>query len=851
MPFDPDDPRLTAFALGELDPAERAALEAEIAENPEALRTVAEICKTAAWLTEELKKEPAPKASPTQPREIERPLQVPSRRPVRWMRALGAIAAAIIVLVTGALIILPPINSAREAHVTAEQKQLAQALSTFNAQYGGSPPSRVIVTDRTESTGPADETVGKEMAAAPAAGPAAANGLAYAEPPVEGTPYVGLPAVGTPPPSAPAQNVAPFYAQNSLRQAGRMGMMRANVREEREVPRNYGYQAQTRGGISPPGQQQSHASLFDAALPAKTAPTQAPAAPAESQTVYTFGLPVQQPTQAALANKPAGQAGQAAGGQPIVAMKKRIFEAEQLALRDRRSLGEKVKQIGSAPAPASPPALNVEAGARQEPQLDKLAVADLERKDAPNAEAFDRIEDNPFLDVANNPLSTFSIDVDTASYSQVRRFLNQSQRPPQDAVRIEEMINYFTYNDAPPTGDDPFSVHVEVAGCPWSATHRLVRIGLKGRPIDAQRRPPSNLCFLIDVSGSMQDANKLPLVKSALRMLVEQLGENDRVAIAVYAAATGLVLPSTPCTQKATILAAIDRLEAGGSTNGGAGIQLAYDTAVQNFIPKGTNRVILATDGDFNVGITSQGDLTRLIEDKAKSGVFLTVLGFGMGNIKDSTLEKLADKGNGHHAYIDSLAEARKVLVEELGSTLVTIAKDVKIQVEFNPAKVGAYRLIGYENRLLRNEDFNNDKKDAGEIGAGHHVTALYELVPAGQAVAAGVDPLKFQKPAPVVGDHPESINVKLRFKKPDGDTSRLIERGVTDQGLDYSRASDDFKLASAVAAFGMLLRESPHRGTLTFDAAIELAQSVSGSDPSGYRQELLDLIRKARDLPR
>jgi Ca-activated chloride channel family protein len=469
----------------------------------------------------------------------------------------------------------------------------------------------------------------------------------------------------------------------------------------------------------------------------------------------------------------------------------------------------------------------------------------------PNTEAYDRIVDNPFLSVAQNPLSTFSIDVDTASYANVRRFLMQDQRPPKDAVRIEELLNYFPYHDPPPAGDEPFSINIEVARCPWNADHRLARIGLMGKPIANDKRPPSNLVFLIDVSGSMDQPNKLPLLKQALRLLVEQLGENDRVALVVYAGASGLVLPSTSCRRQPEILSALDQLRAGGSTNGGAGIQLAYDQAVRNFIPNGTNRVILATDGDFNVGVTSQGELIRLIEAQAKSRVFLSVLGFGMGNIKDSTLEKLADKGNGHYAYIDTPREARKELVEQLGATLVTIAKDVKIQVEFNPARVGAYRLIGYENRLMRPEDFPDDTKDAGEIGAGHHVTALYELVPPGPDAVkpAGPGPLKYQKPAEPVGSSQESLTVKLRYKKPDGDASRLIERGVVDEGLDVSRASPDFRFAGAVAGFGMLLRDAPEKGTITFDGVLELAGSSTGDDASGYRQEFLELVRKAKAL--
>jgi Ca-activated chloride channel family protein len=442
--------------------------------------------------------------------------------------------------------------------------------------------------------------------------------------------------------------------------------------------------------------------------------------------------------------------------------------------------------------------------------------------------------------------------VDTASYSIVRRFLNQRQLPPKDAVRIEEMINYFTYNYPSPKDGKPFSVNVEIAGCPWNSEYRLVRIGLKGREIARDKRPPSNLVFLVDVSGSMQPANKLPLLKECLKMLVQELTEDDHVSIVVYAGAAGEVLPSTSGDNKRTILRALDRLEAGGSTHGSQGIQLAYKTAEANFISRGVNRVILCTDGDFNLGITSSGDLVRLIGEKAKSGVFLTVLGFGMGNYKDATVELLADKGNGNYAYIDSLKEGRKVLVEQMSGTLVTIAKDVKIQVEFNPAQVSAYRLIGYENRLLKKEDFNDDRKDAGDIGAGHTVTALYEVVPAGKSInMPGVDPLKYQRPArpSAAADSDELLTLKLRYKEPDRDASKLIVTPVVDRGASYARASDDFKFASAVAAFGMILRDSPYKGAATFDGVEELAKEGQGRDVEGYREDFLKLVGQAKRI--
>ncbi len=474
-----------------------------------------------------------------------------------------------------------------------------------------------------------------------------------------------------------------------------------------------------------------------------------------------------------------------------------------------------------------------------------------------NTEAYGFRKDNDYLRVAANPLSTFSVDVDTASYANVRRFLTQGQLPPADAVRIEELVNYFPYNYQSPTDNAPFSASLEVAGAPWAPTHRLVRIGLKGRELNGASRPAANLVFLLDVSGSMNEPNKLPLVKQSLRLLVEKLRPEDRVAIAVYAGASGLALPSTSAAHKAEIMDAIDRLQAGGSTNGAMGIQLAYDIAKANFVPGGVNRVILATDGDFNVGVTSEGGLVRLVEEKAKSGVFLTVLGFGMGNLKDGTLEQLADKANGNYAYIDSLAEAKKTLVEQAGGTLVTIAKDVKIQVEFNPAVVQAYRLIGYENRLLAKEDFNNDRVDAGEVGAGHTVTALYEVVPVGVEMpgeSPAVDALKYQ----AVGNREsriqnqksgELLTVKLRYKEPAGDGSSKLEFPLRDSGLAFAQASQDFKFAAAVAAWGMVLRDSPHKGAATLADVLAWGRAGLGSDAGGYRNEFLGLVERAQQL--
>ena len=470
-----------------------------------------------------------------------------------------------------------------------------------------------------------------------------------------------------------------------------------------------------------------------------------------------------------------------------------------------------------------------------------------------NREAYDRIEENALKNPVDHPLSTFSIDVDTASYSNVRRFLNGGRLPPLDAIRIEELINYFPYDYAGPTDKAPFAVHVDAAGAPWKPEHRLVRIGLQGKAVDLSERPDANLVFLIDVSASMSDHNKLELVQRSLNLLVEQMEGRDRIAVVVYAGVSGLALPSTTANNHETIKHAISNLRSGGSTNGGAGIELAYSVAQRHFIPDGINRVILCTDGDFNVGTTDRGSLTRLIEDKAKTGVFFSVLGFGMGNYQDATMEELSNKGNGNYGYVDSIREARKVFVDQMLGTLMTIAKDVKVQVEFNPARVGAYRLIGYENRMLAKEDFNDDTKDAGEIGAGHSVTALYEIVPAGLAgnTTPSVDPLKYQSPVvrkPGI-DSEDLLTVKLRYKKPDSDESQLIEKPFVDRGNAFAAASDDFRFATAVAAFGMLLRNSQYTESMTLDEALLLARQAKALDPGGLRSEFIDLVEKARQL--
>jgi Ca-activated chloride channel family protein len=470
-----------------------------------------------------------------------------------------------------------------------------------------------------------------------------------------------------------------------------------------------------------------------------------------------------------------------------------------------------------------------------------------------NTESYAAIEENPFLAVSANPLSTFAIDVDRASYANVRRFLRSGKLPPKDAVRIEELINYFPYNDPAPDGSAPFAVRTELSPAPWKPAHKLLRIALKAKRIESISAPANNLVFLIDVSGSMTPADKLPLLKQAFGLLVNELRAVDRVAMVVYAGNSGLVLESTPGDRKEEILAAIERLEAGGSTAGGAGLRLAYEVARQNYIADGNNRVILATDGDFNVGESSDAAMQRLVEERRAQGTFLTVLAFGTGNLKDSKMETLADKGNGNYAYIDDIAEARKVLVHELGGTLFAVAKDVKLQVEFNPQRVRAYRLIGYENRLLAAEDFKDDSKDAGELGAGHSVTALYEIVPAGAQSDVEVrlpDSLRYQfvRAANAVASGDELGFVKLRYKMPDGEQSTELAHGIPDRD---ERISADFTFAAAVASFGMLLRDSPHRGDANWQSVLALARDGTGEDRGGYRARFVELVEAAGAIAR
>ncbi len=469
-----------------------------------------------------------------------------------------------------------------------------------------------------------------------------------------------------------------------------------------------------------------------------------------------------------------------------------------------------------------------------------------------NTEGYASIHENGFKDVKHNPLSTFSIDVDKASYSNVRRYLNNGQKPPVDAVRIEEMINYFSYDYPQPDGQHPFTVTTELSSCPWNSANQLMLIGLQGKSIEKENLPPSNIVFLVDVSGSMSSQNKLPLLKSAFRLLVKELRPEDRVAMVVYAGAAGVVLESTPGSEKDKILASLNNLEAGGSTAGGAGIKLAYKIAAQNFIEEGNNRIILATDGDFNIGQSSDAEMERLIETEREKGIFITVLGFGMGNYKDSKMETIADKGNGNYAYIDNIQEANKVFVSEFGGTLFTIAKDVKFQIEFNPARVKGYRLVGYENRLLNDEDFNDDTKDAGEMGAGHTVTALYELIPAGaEGEVVDIDPLKYQSNRDNLEkkSSEELMTVKLRYKKPDGKTSMLYEIPVQGRIQKFEKTSDNFRFAASVAEFGMILRASEYMKQGSITDVLSMARNAKGADVEGYRGEFIKMVGTSSGL--
>ncbi|HUJ09063.1 MAG TPA: von Willebrand factor type A domain-containing protein, partial [Verrucomicrobiae bacterium] len=693
MKIDPNDPRLTAYALGELDAAERAEIEAWLKGDEAARREIETIRRAAGVLTEELKAEPCPELTPAQVAEIEQrfdpaaktEIDFPWWRLIGWATAVGAAALMV-------ALFLPALSATRNR----AQRLALHTPSEQSAPVQQPPPPKLPLSQNQVES---ERNVVALQPSSPSPTPEAAPPLTRA--------------------------------------------------------RETGIEA----GI-PPVQERTIISSGSAAAPSSY-----------GERYYRLAAQSAAPAPGDLSTKSAGN----------LALNDGRNEWDQSASRRRR--------VRSQP----------------ESSGDEITIYRGTQSWTPpvpfDTESYPRLVENAFISVSQSPLSTFGLDVDTASYANIRRFLNQGSLPPRDAVRIEEMLNYFSYNYPAPKRNEPFSLYVEMAGCPWNPAHRLALIGLKARDVAPRKVQPMNLVFLIDVSGSMQPENKLPLIKQALRLLVEQLTARDHVAIVVYADNSRVVLPSTRGDDKEAILAAIDSLEAGGSTNGGAGIQSAYREATGNFIEGGVNRVILCTDGDFNVGITDQNDLVRLIQQQAKTGVFLSVLGFGMGNLKDSTMQKLADKGNGNYAYVDDLEEAQKVLVDQMRSTLVTVAKDVKLQIEFNPALVQSYRLIGYEKRMLRARDFNNDRKDAGEVGAGHTTTALYEIIPASESSPElHVEPLRYQ-PSPRAASNEELMTVKLRYKEPEGSTSKLLTASVKDTDASWRGTSSDFRFAASVAA--------------------------------------------------
>lgn len=475
-----------------------------------------------------------------------------------------------------------------------------------------------------------------------------------------------------------------------------------------------------------------------------------------------------------------------------------------------------------------------------------------EPKPQHNTDEYNKIEDNPFKSAQKEPLSTFSIDVDNASYSQIRYNIERGELPQKDVVRIEEMINYFDYEYKEPTGEHPFTINTELASCPWNPQNKLVHIGLQGKKLDYRNLKPSNLVFLIDVSGSMDEENRLPLVKKSMAILLNELSDRDKVSIVVYAGSEGLVLPATKASEKEKIMEALNNLQAGGSTAGGAGITLAYKVAEENLIKDGNNRIILCTDGDFNVGVSSTAELVRMVEEKRKLDIYLTICGFGMGNYKDGRLEEIAKNANGNYFYIDNLQEAQKVFSKEMRANMFTIAKDVKIQVEFNPKWVQAYRLIGYENRVMANQDFNDDKKDAGELGAGHTVTALYEIVPVGvkSEYVPKTDDLKYQQnQLSNQSQTNELMTVKLRYKPLKKEESVLITQVIEKNTQDWENASDNFRFSASVASFGMLLRDSPYKGKSNYEQVILMAKGAKGKDDNGYRSDFIQMVESARLL--
>jgi Ca-activated chloride channel family protein len=862
MKLSPDSPELTAYALGELDPVERAAIETALSEAPELRAELAALRFTAEALTTEFSAEPAMELSPDQRAAIVRSAGVPSaveaarfdekarglegrhttlwERILTWRTQLSWLTAAACVAVL----------------VFAVGRRSKSERDSFQAlRYQ---PGRLALAD----SKPVLKEEIQELAKLPA-------------PTGTGATDLGLKSVTTRTDlrsdqltelqsAATKVNSAQTVASSSPRDSSKDYFAKPTAASALATKADRLVDTKPRGGAAP--------------TPAASVPVQRYAM--DPVLAQRYGLVPQQP--------PASDFNLNAGASSSEASKlgrRSLVAAQDRGLSDKPSpsialeglVREKTLTLVRQ-TPASTTALDLA-------RVDDLSALGERRGEAkfgeqmrriwayqPPAgaavglgfrsagdEAYAPVTDNPFKEVTAAPLSTFGMDVDTASYANIRRFLRDGSLPPPDAVRLEELVNYFHYDYPQPRGDAPFGATVEVAACPWSETHKLVRVGVKAKDLARGERPRANLVFLLDVSGSMEPENRLPLVKRSLRLLLDKLTPRDTVGIVTYAGEARVALEPVALTAdgKQRTTAVLESLRAGSGTHGSAGIQNAYAMATNHFVKEGVNRVILCTDGDFNIGITDRGELLNLITQEAKSGVFLSVLGFGMGNLKDATMETLADQGNGNYAYLDSFSEARKVLVEQLDGTLVTVAKDAKVQVEFNPARVASYRLLGYEKRLLRDRDFNDDTKDAGEVGAGHSVTVLYEIVPVGPNLA-GVDPLRYaEKNADAAGavaklkpiHTDELLNLKLRYKQPDGDKSRLIEQAVKDGDREFAQAGSDFKFAAAVAGYGMLLRDSPHKGDLTWEKVLRLAEQGLGDDKEGYRAEFVDLARTAQKL--
>lgn len=873
MNYDPDDPRFTAYALGELEAAEHAEVEALMRDHADARRLVDELQSLAQLLSDQLKQEPAPALLPTQIEQIAS--RATTAKPViatlpAWSRMLRyGIAAGALTFVAGS------------SYIIWQQNRPQERLNAARSERFDAAEIKARAVDREVADFDAEAAPPLNAPQAPAG--AEAEILAVREPKLafgelrEGDmpdPSPALPAPAravtsesliTANVSAPAPPVDPnlrhYYSAPPAPAGAALGLKDHNPAS---APVSFSTQPAgeaARGLAAQMGRMAAPAKADDFSDFSTLARQSNEGAPA--QNIDAARLPQ-------LYDKLGEGFSQGLDEQKLGESKVTAEASTQVRLQlESEKTAELGKELNDRGGVVSNKEKRSETEGVDESQRNvrsesKLSAIDAwrfrtaGRLTASNTENYAAIAENaPTAVTPKNTLSTFAVDVDTAAYANMRRFLLQGNTlPPPDAIRLEELINYFSYDYPEPSGDAPFSVDTEVTRCPWNADHKLLRIGLKGRSVAFENRKPANLVFLVDASGSMDDPKKMPLVKAGLRMLVEQLGENDLISIVTYASGSGVALQPTTGHRKPEILAAIDAIHPGGSTNGAAGINTAYEIAKQNFIKDGINRVILATDGDFNVGVTDDGSLVRMAEEHAKSGVFLNAVGFGTDNLKDQKLEQIADKGNGQYHYIDSLMEARKNFVDQIGGTLVTIAKDVKIQLDFNPAKVGAYRQIGYENRAMAAQDFRDDAKDAGEIGSGHTVTALYELIPPSaeaQKLAGQVPESRYVRQGNVTEDAKSSnelATVFLRYKQPDGDKATEIQSAVKDEVKDLGKASTDTKFAASVALFGMQLRGSKHiPAESSLDATLEMAEANRGRDQGGYRAEFVELIKKAKAI--